>query len=182
MSYAISVNWMEEFKENPDKWNNLGRNILVEHCHHREGVSYKGYCDKCGVSEDSVEPMMNFAYPLETTPSEEDILKVVEDTSCTVMENTETDEYFLVLTGGGMDLSQDIGLAYIILERWIPQDLLIEINKQPCLSLGSKKWKKLAREVIKQLKHRELDAKICRKQWKENLKEFKIKENERMKK
>jgi len=92
------------------------------------------------------------------------------------MENTETGEYFLTLCGGGMDLSQDIGYAYIILEKWIPRDLLTSISKQPLLSLGSKKYKRLAKEVISQLKHTRVNFLDTEKRWKESLKNFKAQE------
>ncbi len=48
----------------------------------------------------------------------------------------DTEEYFLALTGGGMDLSQDIALAYIIAQGWIPTALAYEVSTQPELSVS----------------------------------------------
>ena len=59
---------------------------------------------------------MNYIYPVYTKEySEERILRVVKETNLTLVEEEATGELFLTLCGGGMDLSQDIALAYYIL-------------------------------------------------------------------
>jgi len=68
-----------------------------------------------------------------------------------------------------MDLSQDIALAFIYLEKWIPCDLLTSVAKQPCLSVGKEKYKELAKEVISQLKSTAKRFRYCAKDWKENV-------------
>jgi hypothetical protein len=139
---------MEEFKKRFDDWENLGRNAIENACTHKEHSSDtnmcdSGSCDECGHSEDSAIPMMNFGYPLEMTPNDKKVLEVVKETCCTVMHNTDTDEYFIALCGGGMDLSQDIALAYVILENWIPFDLAEVVSTQKGLSQGGKNWERL---------------------------------------
>jgi len=59
-------------------------------------------------------PMMNFIYPLPDnwTPPE-NIKKLFENIALTVVYLMEDDQYYLALTGGGMDLSWDICKAYI---------------------------------------------------------------------
>jgi len=99
---------------------------------------------------------MNYAYPLETTPSDENILKVVKTTCLTVMEREG--EYFLALCGGGIDLSQSIGLAYILIENWIPKELIGEISKQKGLSVSGEDWKLLRTKIITQLRKYAQDA------------------------
>ena len=157
------VNWHDEFKADYDKWSNLGRQAIESNCKHTTqatgkkterdtNMHYSGWCEECGHSEDSANPMMNYAYPLEITPKDELILEVLENTNLTVMENTETGEYFLVLTGGGMDLSQDIALAYIILEKWIPYELAINVSTQKGLSVGGKSWDRLKKGMQESLK------------------------------
>lgn len=183
MGYAIKQD-MTEIYNNPDKWINHGRDVLENNCKHKDkenrgetNARYKGYCEKCDFSESSAVPMMNYLYPLELKNFEESkILKVVKETNCTVLENSETEEYFLALCGGGMDLSQDIALSYIILETWIPQDLLNSVADQPLLSLGSKKYKKLAMEIIRQLKLNADRSEELRKKWKESLKKLQLNE------
>jgi len=190
MAYSIYQD-MEEVYKNPDKWINHGRNILEDSCKHRTqddskentNMEYSGYCSECDVYEDSAIPIINYLYPLELTDFEESkILKVVKETNCTVLENQDSGEWFLSLCGGGMDLSQDIAMAYIILETWIPQDLLREVNKQPCLNLGKKNYKKLANAIIKQLKIESDHNKQKRQEWKESLKGFKDSEKTKLQK
>ena len=187
MGYAISIDWSKEW-ENPDKWINHGRNALEEGCKHKTqdkdssednretNVKYSGWCDECGMGEDSAQPMMNFLYPLEMDSfSEEEILKVVNETNCTVMENDETGEWFLTLCGGGMDLSQDIAYAYMIMEKWIPMEFLSHVCKQPELSIGGNHYKELAAAMIEQLEMRGEQLKAEGKRWKERLEAWEAK-------
>lgn len=97
-------------------------------------------------------PMMNYGHLLDIKPEEEDILRVILNTNCNVMQNTETDEYFIVLTGGGMDLSQDIGLSYIWLQKWIPEDLIKNICSQEGFSISKENFKILKKEILEQSK------------------------------
>ena len=78
-------------------------------------------------------------------------MKVVKETNCTVIENTETGEWFLALTGGGMDLSQDIALAYLIVQGWIPTALAYNVSTQPCLSVSGKDWLLIMEDIKKRL-------------------------------
>ena len=136
MSFSQWIDWSEEFKNNPERWTNHGRDILRASCKCKNGVEENDYCEKCDISEDSCNPMMNYLYPLECSGFDEDkILKVVKNTNCSVMENEDSGEWFLVLCGGGMDLSQDIALSYVILENWIPESLITQTCKQRDFSI-----------------------------------------------
>ena len=158
MVYSINVDWSNSLE---DGWENLGRQILVDSCEHKtqEGcgentnMEYSGYCEECKISESDSQPMMNYAYPLETTPNTEDILKVVKKTCLTVME--KEGNYYLVLCGGGMDLSQQIGLAFILIEKWLPIDLLKVVSTQKGLSVYGEDWILLRKSIIEQLKMEE---------------------------
>jgi len=55
----------------------------------------------------------------------------------------ETDKYFLALCGGGMDLSQNIGLAYLLTDGRIPYALAIQISTQPNLNYGKENYTKV---------------------------------------
>ena len=156
MSIGISVDWSEVSW--CEDWENHGRSVISEACTHKSKESgnetlmrYQGYCDKCGFNESSGEPMMNFAYPLETTPSDEYILQILKRTNCTVVENLNSGAYFLALTGGGMDLSQDIALAYHIVEEWIPYELCESVCTQKDLSVSGKDFKILKKAVLESL-------------------------------
>jgi hypothetical protein len=161
--YSRSVDWEKGY----EIWENLGRQALEDACKHKTqdksskyketNMRYSGYCEECGTHEDSARPMMNYAYPLYCSFNLDDdlqkILKVVHETNCTVMYNSDEDAYYLALCGGGMDLSQDIAFAYFIMERWIPYALLMNVCTQPELSISGSNWKKLAREMRSQLLH-----------------------------
>jgi hypothetical protein len=165
MGYSIHIDWSEELKD-CDKWENKGRQAIEEACIHKTqdtnnysnpkdrstNVVYGGWCEECNICEDSAQPMMNYAYPLEFEPDEDKIIEVVQKTNCTVMENTQTGEFFLVLCGGGMDLSQDIALAYVICEKWLPVDLLQSVCTQKGLSQDGEDFKRIADVIIEQAK------------------------------
>jgi len=169
MVYSIDVDWSNYLE---DGWENEGKAILENSCTHntQEGigdntnVQYSGYCEECEISEGDCEPMMNYAYPLETTPNEEDILKVVKNTCLTIMEKDGS--YYLALCGGGMDLSQQIGLAYVLIEKWIPIELLQNISKQKGLSVGGEDWKLLRNSILEQLEMESGRNKQRLKDWK----------------
>jgi len=176
MSFSIWIDWMEEFKEHHDKWTNHGRRVLEDNCKHFDkskddnNLRYSGYCDKCDISEDSANPMMNYIYPLELKDFEDKkILEVIKNTNCTIMENEESGEWFLTLCGGGMDLSQDIALAYVILERWIPEDLITQVCKQKGFSISKSNFKRLRKAIIEQSEHYADRFKQLKEEW-ENIK------------
>lgn len=140
--YSKNVDWMNE----GEYFENLGRSLLENSCNHTDedkntkkedretNVRYAGYCSQCGVNEDTCEPMMTYVYPLRRRPSKEQILKIIKETCLTVMLDTRTNEYYLALCAGGMDLSQDIGLAYVLAEERIPFSLALQISTQEGLS------------------------------------------------
>ena len=51
-----------------------------------------------------------------------------------------------------MDLSQDIALAYILLENWIPKDFIESVSRQKGLSQGGEDFKIIQEAIIKQSK------------------------------
>lgn len=74
-----------------------------------------GRTDEEMENEDWV-PMMNYRYPLphfdDKHHSDEDIKKALEHVALTVVTDLKSDEKYLALTGGGMDMSWDIVKAY----------------------------------------------------------------------
>ena len=136
--YSKNVDWMNE----GEYFENLGRSLLENSCNHTDedkntkkedretNVRYAGYCSQCGVNEDTCEPILNYIYPLSRCPSDEQILKIVKETCLTVMLDMRDDEYYLALCSGEMDLSQDIGLAYVLAEENIPLGLALSISEQ----------------------------------------------------
>ena len=141
---TMYVDWTENY----ECWENEGRRVLEESCEH-EQLQIEGYCNECEIDSDDCQPMMNYAYPLDEAPSDENILKVVKETCLTVMRKDS--EYFLALCSGGMDFSQQIGLAYLLLEHWIPIERLLGISTQKALCVHGKNWTYLRENIIDQL-------------------------------
>ncbi len=173
MGFSQHIDWSEEFKSHYEKWTNHGRNILLNSCKHHDedkdntNTEYSGYCEKCDISEDSCEPMMNYIYPLELKDfDDEKILKVAKETNCSIMENEDSGEWFLVLCGGGMDLSQDIALSYVILERWIPESLITQVCKQKSFSISKDNFEVLRKAIIEQSKNYKERFEQLEKDWK----------------
>lgn len=172
MAYCIHVDeWDYE------TWEFIGRDILQASCNHYDqdkdntNTQYSGHCEKCGISEDDGQPMMLYAYPLDITPSDEEILEIHKETCCTVVQNKKTDEYFIALCGGGMDLSQHIALAYIIAQRWIPFDLAVNVSSQHNLNFGYKNFKRVSKGIRESLKKDAFHAKRKIKEMREALKQ-----------
>lgn len=142
--YSINVEQWDE------TWNYVGRELEIskrgEWSERRQN----------GVGEDDYYPMMNYCYPLYKAPTDSEIFKVHRLTSCTVVE--KDGDYYLALTGGGMDLSQDIALAYYICQRWIPYELAIEVNTQPNLSQYGIYYRRTMRAVKDSLRENILSA------------------------
>ena len=130
-------------------------------------------------SEESY-PMMLYCYPLAFDPSDEKIIEVCKRTACTVVMDNQTDDYYLALAGGGMDLSQDIALAYLITDGYIPHSLAMNINKQHCLSVGGKDYLKIAKEIKRQLKIEISRCKSDIKSWEEHVKQYRERERQRI--
>ncbi len=151
MVIAHNIDWHDEYKHNPEKWLNHGRRVAEYNCQHytqdkdsqdrkAANMLYSGWCRECDFYEDSCDPMMNYGYPLYGLPDDSKILKIIKETCLTVMENSDTQEYFLVLCGGGMDLSQSIAYAYLLAGQRIPDELVFQVCTQPCLSIGRKEY------------------------------------------
>jgi len=132
--YGITVyDWADE------KWAFTGRDVELE----KRGEWSEENQD--GVGVDDHVPMMLCAYPLRERPSNKSIRRIHEKTCLTVVEDTETGEFFLALCGGGMDLSQDIAMAYIIAHGLVPAALAMEVSTQPNLSQRGKNWLQVMR-------------------------------------
>jgi hypothetical protein len=162
MEMTHFIDWHDELKQHPDRWLNHGRRVAEDRCTHKtqdnDAVSretnmrYSGWCEECDLYEDNCEPMMNYGYPLYGVPDDDKILQVIQKTCLTVMENDETGECFLVLCGGGMNLSQSIAHAYLLAGQRIPDELVFEVSTQPCLSVGKNDYIQVMRECRKELK------------------------------
>ncbi len=122
---------------------------------------YEG-CPCCEDDSGYLAPMMNFLYPLDYDgfiehDKEKGIkirCEIASETNCVLVQNNKTEEWFLTLTGGGMDLSPSIAYAYVLAQKWLPVALLQELNPGWCKdSLSPKKFKRLRNICIEQIHH-----------------------------
>ena len=146
---SVLVDW------NAENWSFTGARVMeerawkkLENCpHYHPGL---GCCDECRIYPNDVgaenRPMMNYAYPLERHLDDDTIAEVCEETNCTVVHNRDTDEWFLALSAGGMDYSQDIALAYIIADGCIDWDFLDRVFVAHPLSVGKEKYRRVMDE------------------------------------
>lgn len=158
--FSISV---EEWN---DDWEYVGRDTMYEYYQkHPKKAEAEGYEVENGevtyldelVNKEM--PMMLYAYPIhdsytpeyESKKFEKRVIQVCTSTNCTVVKKIDTDEYFLALTGGGMDLSQDIALAYVIIDGIIPNSLAVSVSTQYGLSKSGEDWFKIMNECKRSL-------------------------------
>lgn len=142
------VDWCEAFKGN--KWDCLGRHIMEEN---------KGEWSEDnpeGLEGDGYMPMFNFAYPLGLSNLDENkIIRICEETNCTVIYNDEENTLYLALCGCGMNLSQDIALAYMIAYSYgeeeygrIPEHMLFDVYKSAPLSVSKEQFKHIQKALV----------------------------------
>ena len=142
---SIYVDWMKEFSK--DNWEFVGRRAL------EDGRGEWADDNPDGINEDEGYPIYNFAYPLFRDQIDDQvILRVCEETNCTVVYSNERDKYYLALTGCGMDFTQDIALAYLIADGCIDWDMLSDVYIAGPLSVGRKEYLRILRELDRQLK------------------------------
>jgi hypothetical protein len=159
---SMYVDWQSEFSKK--EWEFVGRQVLL---------FIKGeWSEKNpgGVSEDDGYPIYNYAYPLHRDHfNEETVLEICEVTNCTVVYSNQQDKYFLALTGCGMDMSQDIALAYLIADGCIDWDMLEDVYIAGPLSVSQENYLRLMRELDRQLgieignlksRHKEVQEKL----------------------
>jgi len=155
--YSVSVdNWDYE------QWEFTGRDVMYNAIQeegteqHKEATKQAKDCNReleeiIDELADQHFPMMLYAYPLYSCPDDEKIIKLCEETCCTVVMNQKTEDYFLALCGGGMNLSQDIALAYIIARGHIPDALAAQVSTQYGLSKSGDNWRTIMKQCKKDL-------------------------------
>jgi len=154
--YSIYGDWSQDY----EKWSFIGQQAYNKA--HEKDADFDE-ANEMGM------PMMNYAYPLKHDIDEPTILKIVENTNCTVVENNDTGKQYLALTGGGMDLSQDIALTYIYAQSFVEWDLIDDVFISSPLSVDGDKYllilkdlkeRYLIRQAIDEEKLKEIEAKL----------------------
>jgi hypothetical protein len=172
--------YQDEKQKDWDRWENETTRILREILENPEHPDFKRVAEELEVLEDdgtlkeyweetldSYEPIYNYIHILETTNQDDAlILDVALNTNCCVLYDNEEHKNYIALTGCGMDMNQDIGYAYLMLERWIPEDFISRISTQKGLTLSEENFKKLQRAIIEQTQTYENKFKQLKKEWK----------------
>ena len=173
MVNAISFDWSKNYDENGESIYDLtcpntehhnqygsGWETEYEATEDQNGDECKPYqgCECCEDDSGYLSPMMNYLYPLdfegymEGDEGEKRRIKIASETNCVCVENNESGEWFLALTGGGMDLSFSIAYAYYLAQKWLPLDLLQELKAGWCkTSLSSENFEELKKIILEQL-------------------------------
>lgn len=141
---SIYVDWSSEIRN--ENWEFVGRRILEK---------IRGEWSKKnpnGIECDEGYPIYNYAYPLFSDElTDETILRVCEETACTVVYSENDGKYYLALTGCGMDMSQSIALAYLIADGCIDWDFLEYVAISGPLSVGREQYIELMEQLNGQL-------------------------------
>jgi len=141
------VDWREEFED----WD-----LTCPFC---EGAYEKEdgeYCEHC--ESGYVPTYWNIVWGLDR-PYQDNIGRkeqkmIMEETGCLLLCNHEEEKWYLTLGGCGMDLSPALALAFALIDTWIPEGILVELNtdwdymKHVVTEKGAKR---LVKEVVKSL-------------------------------
>lgn len=120
------------------------------------------------INEDMFFPMMNYGHIIDAPPEhicDEGLIKVGLRTNCTVMHDTEEDQMYVCLTGGGMDLSQCIAMAYILLSEPIPIDFLSAVCSQRDISQYGGNFDKLKEEMLRAIGYEQKNLQQLMDEW-----------------
>ncbi len=98
---------------------------------------------------------MNYLYPLDYQGLVTQEIQIeLAQTNCMLVEENSTGDYYLVLNGGGMDLSPAIAYAYYKAQKWLPLDLLHELSAGWVKdSLSEEKFEELKAVITEQLEN-----------------------------
>lgn len=91
------------------------------------------YCEEC--SDGYLEPMMNYAYPVDCDCNE-DNRRTASELGLFLFEDPNTNQVAMSLMGGGMDLSPSILQTYLALTGRIPLEWAMEFQTNYCAGVG----------------------------------------------
>jgi len=150
------VDWSAEYDEEIEEgdWEFVSRDAMLE--------KYGEYSED---NEDGLEggedfPVFDWVYPLTVFGeiSKEKLIRVHEETVCTVVYNVPSGEYCLALCACGANYSQDIALAYMIMYARYDEDYgnidwsyLDSVSIRHRLSITEEKYQILLRTLNHQL-------------------------------
>ena len=113
--------------------------------------NYEGFdfwCDDC--TDGRIEPMMNYAYPVNCELNNENAKKAL-DCGLFLFQHPKDNEIYMSLTGGGMDLSQNILLAYLETTGYIPFEWATDFRQDYRSTISKKDHKRVAKACLLRL-------------------------------
>ena len=84
--------------------------------------------------EDSYYPIYNWSHILADKPTDEDLIKIIENAPNVTIMRDDSDNHFITLNGCGMDYSDSIAYAYLVIDRRLPHGLLTSVPEYPTVS------------------------------------------------
>ena len=165
---AIYFDWSENFKNNEDEPKmdlecpNSEHHAKYGHGWETEYEATKDLenneCDPymgCPCCEDDsgyINPIYNYIYPINWVYDQEIQIKILKETNCSLVKNNYTNDWFICLTGCGMDLTPEIAYTYCICDKDIPHWILKALSVSYCReSLNSGQFQKLATYILQQV-------------------------------
>ena len=87
-----------------------------------------------------------------TPISNETAKKVAIEAKCYVIRNNQTEDLFIVPIGGGMDWTPYVAYAYVLTQKWLPNDMLETLSADACRCLGQTRFEILRAAMDEQIK------------------------------
>ena len=82
---------------------------------------------------DSYYPLTNYVHVLQEKPTDEEILKIHKNAPNMVIIEDDLGNFFIGSSGGGMDSSEEIAYAYMVIDRCVPRSFRINEDSSYCL-------------------------------------------------
>ena len=168
MSYTITVRNLENkfFNENDEAWQNLTQNLIYNNddilkclyedrgyadefyseLEEEEKAEYIRETDAFYQIEESFNPSFDYIHVLQYEATSEQVLKIFQNAPGVIIIEDDSDNFYIGLSSGGTDLSEELAYAYMIIDRCIPPGF--RIDKDSNFSLKKEAHKELV-EFIK---------------------------------
>jgi len=156
MSYTITIKNLENkfFNDDGDSWQNLTQDLIYHNDEVLESV-YKdsGYIDEFYNEleeeekteyiresdafyqiEESFKPSFEYVHILQHEATSEQVLKIYKNAPGIIIIEDDNNNYYIGLSSGGTDLSEELAYAYMIIDRCIPPGFRIDEENNDSLS------------------------------------------------
>ena len=153
MPYAILVQDITDKFYDDDTWENLTWNLIVEDdellqtvyenggysdsCYkeleYEEKLEYIENSDELYELKDMYSPIINYIHVLQSEPTKEHIFKIYKNAPNVVIIKDNMDNCYIGMSAAGLDLSQSIAYAYMVIDNFIPPGFTIDKDNNFCL-------------------------------------------------